>query len=181
MKRIHLGMTLVMMLLFPAMSVLQPLFAAPDVDGTPADNKAAILLFAQEAYNRGNASVVNTLYDVNYEGQLPSSNPTGVRNREELYGLISEYQQAFSNFNATVDLLVAENDWVSSRITLRGVFNRGDYYGIPPTGEPVEIALHTFHRFNAQGRIIEEYVEWDNLAFSIQLGLLELEDAEAAG
>jgi predicted ester cyclase len=181
MKRIHLGMTLVMMLLFPAMSVLQPLLAAPDVDGSPADNKATILLLVQEAYNRGNSSIINTIYDPNYQGLLSESNPSGTSNRTDVSTLIAQYRQAFSNFNATVDMMVAEDDWVASRITLRGTFNRGTYYGIQPTGEPIEIALHTFHRFNAQGQIIEELITWDNLAFSIQLGLLDSQDAEAAG
>lgn len=183
MRRIYLttSIGILTLILGVCLSIFQPLFAAPNTDGSPTDNKLAIQTLINEAYNRGNTAVITAIYAEDYEGQLSASNPSGLRTRADYITLIEQYRQAFSNFNATIELLMAEGDWVSSRITLRGVFNRGTYYGIPPSGNTIEIPIHTFHRFNAAGQIIQEVIEWDNLAFSVQLGLIETDLVESAG
>jgi steroid delta-isomerase-like uncharacterized protein len=183
MRRVHLVILIgILALMFGlSLTVFQPLFAAPSADGNPASNKQTIQALINEAYNRGNTAIITQVYVPEYEGQLSASNPSVYRTRADYISLIEQYRQAFSNFNATVDLLVAEEDWVSSRITLHGVFDRGTYYGISPSGNTIEIPIHTFHHFNTEGQIIEEVIEWDNLAFSVQLGLIDAELLESAG
>lgn len=46
----------------------------------------------------------------------------------------------------------------------------GSFGALPPNDETVTIILQTFYHFDAEGRIREEWVEVDLLAFFTQIG-----------
>ncbi len=68
-------------------------------------------------------------------------------------------------------------------MTLRGTFENdltlGPDQTVPATGEPVELTVNAFHRFNEQGQITDDWEEFDRLGFLQQLGVMPRPGAPA--
>jgi steroid delta-isomerase-like uncharacterized protein len=86
---------------------------------------------------------------------------------------ISTYRAAFPDLRYTVEDQLAEGDLVASRWTVRGT-HRGELMGIAPTGKEIELRGITIHRF-AEGKIAEEWWNWDALGLMQQLGAIPAE------
>lgn len=65
-------------------------------------------------------------------------------------------KRAFPDLNAHVDDIVAADDKVALRLTLRGT-HRGEFQGIPATGRTVGYVSHEFYRVK-DGLIAEEWI-----------------------
>ena len=65
---------------------------------------------------------------------------------------------AHPDLRFTIDDLIAEDDRVTIRWTLRGT-NTGPMLGRPPTGQPVELAAIVIFRI-ADGKIAERWAAW---------------------
>jgi len=94
-----------------------------------------------------------------------------VQGLEEAKQFYSMYLSAFPDLNATVEDVIAEDDKVVTRYTIRGT-HQGEIeeFG-PPTGRQVEIKGITIHRIE-EGEIVEEWERYDNLSVMQQLGLV---------
>ncbi|WP_458207014.1 ester cyclase [Haladaptatus sp. NG-SE-30] len=78
---------------------------------------------------------------------------------------------AFPDFEATVEDIVAEDDEVAMRVTLRGT-HEGEFMGIEPTGNSFEVQNMVFTRIE-DGKIAERWVQPDTLGMFHQLGVVE--------
>jgi steroid delta-isomerase-like uncharacterized protein len=92
-----------------------------------------------------------------------------IRGREALKAQMTSLRAAFADFSATVDHVVAEDDTVAMRVTLRGT-HAGPFMGIEPTGAEFEVPNTVFTRFE-DGRIAERWVLPDMLGLYRQLGI----------
>jgi steroid delta-isomerase-like uncharacterized protein len=81
--------------------------------------------------------------------------PAGVEGAEYA---VSTMHGAHPDLCFTIDDLVAEDDRVTIRWTLRGT-NTGPMLGRPPTGQPVELAAIVIFRI-ADGKISERWAAW---------------------
>ncbi len=70
----------------------------------------------------------------------------------------------------TIEELIAEGDKVVNRFTWRGT-HRGDFLGVPPTGNQVEVKGVVIDRF-ADGKIADTRILMDNLGLMQQLGVV---------
>jgi steroid delta-isomerase-like uncharacterized protein len=86
---------------------------------------------------------------------------------------ISAYRAAFPDLRYTVEDQLAEGDLVASRWTVRGT-HRGELMGIAPTGKEIGLTGITIQRF-ANGKIAEEWWNWDTLGLMQQLGAIPAE------
>ena len=66
--------------------------------------------------------------------------------------------------------VVAEGDTVITTWTLRGI-HRGEFLGIAPSGNNVEVTGTTLHRVEG-GVIVAARVNWDTLTLMRQIGAL---------
>ncbi len=71
---------------------------------------------------------------------------------------------------ATIEDLIAEGDRVVARVTVEGT-HRGAFMGRPPTGNRVRYTTTTTYRI-AEGKIQEDWENWDGMGFARQVGLL---------
>jgi steroid delta-isomerase-like uncharacterized protein len=83
---------------------------------------------------------------------------------------VSSFLEAFPDISFSVEDLIAERDKVVSRYTGRGT-HRGETeeFG-PPTGRRIEVEGISIHRIE-DGKIVEEWNQYDNLSILQQLGL----------
>ncbi|WP_458186869.1 ester cyclase [Haladaptatus sp. NG-WS-4] len=88
-------------------------------------------------------------------------------NLERLRNLLD----AFPDFEATVEDIVAEDDEVAMRVTLRGT-HEGEFMGIEPTGNSFEVQNMVFTRIE-DGKIVERWTQPDTLGMFQQLGIAE--------
>ncbi|MFJ7420985.1 ester cyclase [Streptomyces uncialis] len=83
---------------------------------------------------------------------------------------MARFMRAFPDLRLTVHSLVAEDDLVSTRLTVEGT-HQGEYLGLPPTGRKVSCALLGQLRIDS-GTVVEHWGVADGLYLLEQLGLL---------
>src|SRR5438093_1825109 len=131
-------------------------------------NKAIVRRLLEEPW-KGDMRVVDELVDRKYVGYDPSL-PEPLRGPEGFKENISTYRAAYSDARITVDDQIAEGDKVVTRWTGRGKHD-GDLMGVAPTGKQVTVSGLTFSRL-ANGKVVEEYTNWDTLGMMQQLGVV---------
>jgi predicted ester cyclase len=92
--------------------------------------------------------------------------------RAELIGVVQAVRAAIPDIAPTVDQAVAEGDLVAVRITARGHHTGAPFPpGIPAAGRAIEWREQHIYRV-ADGRIVEHWAVFDNLAILQQLGAI---------
>ena len=119
--------------------------------------------------NQGNITSINEHFAPNFVGhvQLP---PIPPMNREGVKELFSAYHSAFSSFQATIEVLLAEEDKVCGLLTVRGK-HTGNFLGISPTNKPVTFRTMDIFRI-ADGKILEHWAMPDQFGLQQQLGVI---------
>jgi predicted ester cyclase len=129
-------------------------------------NKAIVRRLLEEPW-KGDLRVVDELIDRTYVGYDPST-PEPLRGPDGFKENVATYRAAYSDARITVDDQIAEGDKVATRWTGRGKHD-GDLMGIAPTGKQVTVSGLTLSRL-ANGKVIEEYTNWDTFGMMQQLG-----------
>jgi steroid delta-isomerase-like uncharacterized protein len=80
------------------------------------------------------------------------------------------FRSAFPDVWVNVSNIVAEDDKVGCRWTSTGT-HEGDLFGIPPTGQKVEVTATVFYRVE-DGRLAEGWINRDDLGMMRQLGVV---------
>ena len=133
------------------------------------ENKAISRRVAEEIFNGGNLDLVDELYASDYVLHDPSL-PEDLIGPEGIKQYVAMNLGAFPDARVTVEDEIAEGDKVVSRWTATGT-HTGDFMGIPPTGNRVEISGVTINRFSG-GKIAEDWYQCDDLGMMRQLGLI---------
>jgi steroid delta-isomerase-like uncharacterized protein len=132
------------------------------------DNKALVLRFYDELWNKGNgAAAYELVAPDNVRHDLrPGNAPPGPEGQK----LIAEiFRTAFPNLHINVDAVVAEGDTVVARWTMRGT-HEGAWAGVPPTGKHISFSGVNFFRITG-GKITEIWNFRDDLGLREQLGV----------
>lgn len=119
------------------------------------DNKAVVRSF-YEAQSEGDLDAMRELLAPDFVDRsvLPGQEP----DREGYIRGIAEDRAAFSDIRVIIEDQAAEGDKVISRITTRGVHDRGDFMGALPIGREWETTGIAIHRVSG-GKIVEEWSE----------------------
>ena len=135
---------------------------------TPEENKRLARRYPEDVATGGNVDLIDTICaeDVVERGSL------GERRGREALKEQSEYiHVAFPDVSVTIEDVVAEGDTVAQRLTFRGT-HKGEFMGIEPTENQVEIANTLFTRIE-DGQIVERWLLIDSLGLLQQLGVGE--------
>lgn len=76
---------------------------------------------------------------------------------------------AFPDFHGTIDIKVAQGDWIAATGFVTGT-HQGEWLGIPPTGKQVKMRYSDFWLFK-DGRLDENWVMVDDVDVMRQLGI----------
>jgi predicted ester cyclase len=91
--------------------------------------------------------------------------------------LFAGFREAFDDRSIRRGVLLAEGDLIACQTWIEGTFAR-EYADSPagrplaPTGGPLVWAIINIFRFDDQGRLVEEWVQYDNQDLLRQLGAL---------
>jgi predicted ester cyclase len=127
---------------------------------TTEENKAIMRRWWAEFWNQGDDSLVEELVAPNFSNH-PAGNVIPAKDPETLRNQVISWRATFPG-QMTVDSLIAEGDLVAARLTWRGV-HKGEFMGIPPTGNPIELTLMAFERFDENGKMAQGWGEFDLL------------------
>jgi len=114
-------------------------------------------------------------YDELLSSDMQSHFPGGdARDREQFEDGEREFAVAFPDISRTIEDLIAEDDKVVARTSLRGT-HLGDFLEIPATGRPIQITALAVYRI-ADGRIAEAWIEADFIGLMSQINGADPQD-----
>jgi len=129
-------------------------------------NKAIVRRLFDECLNRHNPDLYPQFYcDVVYRAPAMGE----LRNEEHRHFLLSIFA-GFPDAQWTIEDQIAEEDRVVTRWTVSAT-HTGTYMGISPTGRQFRSSGICIDRI-AEGKIVEEWEEWDTLGMMQRLALL---------
>ena len=131
-------------------------------------NKELVRRAYEELVNEGNYDNLEELcHDDYFDNTQPPGWPT---DRAGLQRQLLYFRSAFPDINVTFEDIIAEDDTVMLRQTMRGT-HLGEFFGIPPTGKPV--AMTGSHLFRIKdGKLVEHQANNDDLGMLRQLGAI---------
>ena len=132
-------------------------------------NKALVRQMVEEVFNRGNVSLADEFLAPDFveREELPPGIP---RDREGVKQLTTMLRNAFPDFKARIDDIVAEGDKVVIRQTWSGT-HQGEFMGVPPTGRSVSFGVIDIIRMTG-GKVAEHWGQMDSMSLMQQLGAI---------
>ncbi|MHA3019581.1 ester cyclase [Mycobacterium sp. BMJ-28] len=91
-----------------------------------------------------------------------------LRGPEGYLELLAILRSGFPDIRWTLEETITEGDRVAARFTMRGT-HRGDFFGIPPTGNEISVQALNFYHL-ADGQIVGEQGQPDLLGIMQQIG-----------
>lgn len=137
---------------------------------TKADNIAMQERWGEEVAGKGNVDVLDEILAPDFVDHDPA--PDQGPGIDGLKDFFRTFRTAFPDLEPTVDEMVATDDHVAIRYTLRGTHD-GDFMGIAPTGKRIEAAAMQIARFE-DGAVKERWGITDQLGILQQIGALDI-------
>jgi steroid delta-isomerase-like uncharacterized protein len=135
---------------------------------TTETNKALVRRWVEEVINSGHLDVLDETHGAEHVNHfLPAGAPQGIEG-EKL--LTRQFLSAFPGARFEIDDLVAEGDKVAMRYTYRGT-HTGVFNGMPATGKSFAAGGQNLLRI-ANGKIVENWVQFDTMGLMQQLGAI---------
>jgi steroid delta-isomerase-like uncharacterized protein len=98
---------------------------------------------------------------------VPGS-PEPMRGPGGYLAIIGMMRSGFPDIQWTLEEMITEGDRVAARFIMRGT-HRGVFFGLPPTGKPIQVQAMNFYRLSG-GQIVEERGQPDLLGLLQQIG-----------
>jgi len=124
----------------------------------------------EQSFNEGNLAVIDEFVApdaMNHDPATPVE-MRSLRGPEMLKRTVSMYRQAFPDVRIMVDDVIAADDKVVLRWHSDGTHS-GDLHGLAPTGVHASVTGVSIDQWK-DGKVVEAWVEWDNLGLMRQLG-----------
>ena len=126
-----------------------------------------IRTFIDEAFNKGNLSILEEVIHPEYQYWSHDSQLNGIGQLREF---IQAFRNAFPDLNLQIDDLFSSNDRTCTAFTLKGTHEQY-FMGIPATKKSVEVQGMVISRIK-DNKILEDREILDNLTFFQQLGVV---------
>ena len=144
------------------------LSCGPGADDQAAKNKA-IALQTIDVLNNHEYEKLDQFYAQDFRRYCQATPDVKVESLDDFKAPLSEWDQQFPDAKSEVHLTAAEGDLVAFYMTYSGT-HTGQMGAFPATGKQMAAECAGFHRLE-QGKIVETWVTWDNVAVLSQLGL----------
>lgn len=134
-----------------------------------AEANKAVVMQAAEAINSHDYDKLDQFIVPDYKRHCQATPDLNVETLDQFVDMLKFWMQAFPDGKQGIDMLIAEGDLVAFYGSFIGT-QTGPMGDIPPTGRQMDSETFGFHRVQ-NGKIVETWVTWDNLAVFYQLGL----------
>ena len=131
------------------------------------ENKAGQRRVWEEAFGKGNLEVIDELFAPSYSFKSPLG--IDIKGAEGFKQNLAMMRSAFPDMNISIDDMLAVDEKVVTRFTMKGTFT-GEMMGIPPTGKDISVSGIVITRWE-NGKEVEAWESIDTLAFYQQLGI----------
>ena len=139
------------------------------------ENKVVVRRFFEELLSTDNLAVADELLSPDFRFYFASSpDPMDLERYKEF--LVAR-RAAFPDRRFVVEDMIAKGDKVSARFTMRGT-HKGEFRGIAPSGREVAMTGIDMIRL-AEGKMVEDRVEVDQLGMMQQLGVIPSPEEQA--
>ncbi len=135
------------------------------------ENKKKARRFMEEAFGQDKPELLDELLDPDFVRYDPYIEAGEVRGVETVKENIRWFRNVFPDLTCTIEDQVAEGDKVVSRYTIRGTHQGDEFFGVPATGERIEMRGIQVDRFEG-GKLVEERAEFDLLGALQQLEVI---------
>lgn len=138
-----------------------------------AENKALVRRLYEELLNAQNYDVIEEVYASDFVAhrakgvEFPETSTL-----EDIEADARMIHEAFPDFTATIEEMVAEDDVVAVRLTVTGT-HEGEFRDAPATGNEITYEQTSFFRVE-DGKVAEGWVLTDTLEFRQQLGAVDV-------
>jgi len=136
----------------------------PEGVSQEAKNKTIAGRVFEEIFNQGRFQVADEIYAKDFVNHGLHRNA----DLQEDQAAVHAEKKAFPDLKMTVDLMVAERDFVTVVWVFRGTHTGAGYDGLPPTGVKLEFRGITVWRI-VDGKIRDEWTSFDQLPLVLQL------------
>lgn len=151
--------------------LLQAQESTPSPEDREETQRAAVLQIIDDAFIPGDFDTLDNYLAETYVVH----SPFGDLDREATKGFLGAVRSALSDFAATREPVVVEDELVATRTVLSGTFSSAfasPWGVIEPNQQPITFAFINIFRFDEQGMIAEEWVQFDNYGLLSQMGAL---------
>ncbi len=145
-------------------------------DGAEASRQTALDMI--EAINERDLDALDTVVAPNMVRHSAATPGATIESLDQFKAFLTEDFKAVPDSQVTVDTLLATENMVAIRAIYAGT-QTGPMGPFPPSDKKVELPFLGILRIEA-GKIVEMWVEWDNLYMLTQLGHFPPPDAEPA-
>ena len=135
---------------------------------SPESNKLLAQRVWEEVWHQGQLSRIDDLFTTDFVRHDPGGRE--LHGTEQNRQFIGSLRAAFPDVHYTVEDQIAEGDKVVVRYRFRGT-HLGTFQGMLPTGKQVTYTGILIYRI-VDGKIAEQWTEFDLLGFLQQLGVL---------
>jgi steroid delta-isomerase-like uncharacterized protein len=137
---------------------------------TTEANKALVRRWFEEVWNKGRAEAIDEMFaadgiahGLSDDAENPLRGPAGFKPFHE------RFRGAFPDIEVVVEDMIAENDKVAARCSVRGK-HTGDHLGFPSSNAPVDFTGVSIVRIK-DGKIIEAWNNFDFMRMNQQIGI----------
>ena len=131
-----------------------------------AENKVVMRRFV-EFINTGSEKLAEELIAPDAVFHVPGR-PEPMRGPAGYLSIIGMMRSGFPDIQWTLEEMIAEEDKVAARFTMRGT-HQGSFFGVPPTGKTITVQAMNFYRLSG-GQFVEERGQPDLLGLLMQIG-----------
>lgn len=139
---------------------------------TEEENKALARQVPEDIATQGRTELY---YEIFAEDCIEHGTFGDIHGPEAIKEMDENLLSALSDFSATVEDILAEDDRVAMRVTLRGTHDGGEFMGVEPMGRTFEVQNMVITRIE-DGKIAERWQVADSLTMMQQLGAVEPPD-----
>ena len=127
---------------------------------------------AIRSLSSGDLGAVDQIYAPNYvhHQHHHPNDPRDLHGVEAMKTFATELREAFPDFHDTIDIQLAEDELVATRVTSRGT-HKGTFLGVEPTNKELSWTGITIDRIS-EGKIVESWTNWDMMGMMQQLGVV---------
>ncbi len=140
----------------------------PAVDDQAVKNKAVVMQTI-DILNNHEYEKLDQFYAQDFKRYCQATPEVVVESLDDFKTLLAEWDKQFPDNYSELHMIAAEGDLVAVYMTYSGT-QEGQMGPFPPTGKKMSLECAGFHRLE-NGKIVETWVTWDNLAALTQLGL----------